>query len=842
MTAPGNYDIERLVADAMRLGRVEQELFISRLPEDVRPEVARRIAGSETRQTQVAPIDPEPQNVAVPPIWCPMRGGHIGPYALIDSIGRGAYGEVWKVEQRAPNRRFAALKILHPGMHSELVLRRFRVEQRALGILDHPGIAKIFDAGVAPSGVPYFVMQYVKGLRLDEYFLRERPSLRARLGIFATLCDAVHHAHERGLVHRDLKPSNILVATPDRSSPYPVVVDFGVVKAIESPLTSDTAYSMQSQPLGTWPYMSPEQVAGDPDVGRTSDIYSLGVILYQLLVGTCPIEPDRFTSVSDEERRRLVREEVPPPPDARLQSYLPSGRARYAADRGLGVQEFQRYLRGDVSEIAMCAIRKEPSRRYQTAQAMAADVRSFLDGRPVSVASGKWRRARRTLARQLPRLAWGSASIASSAAIAWVLWPHPAPGTKPPLNGLRGATPTQAGSPDIHLGKATDTNRPTAPPAAPPAAAPPLRWSRTVDSLGRVFTRSLRLLPPSRTLPFDSAEFAAAGPALALIAGDPDANGGQHVELWRANGQEPLHLSLRAPDGKAHDAGTITSMVFDNESKRLLATTASATLLAWNTQVAGPPTERALGESVSVALGATRSGGIVVLGSDTIRIVDPVNPAIDRTLPVRANDLAGRAVSPGGDWLFSASVDGSAWLTKLDETGATRQLLPSGPDAVDAFGFAADGTLVASASADRIYVWRCGSDAPVWTSPAELAFDRVFSLSIAPGGRHLVSGHFGGELRVWNLDDSSCITIARAHQNSIQSVCWAPTGRNVVTCSMEGGIALWSWDGTALVPAPGFRPVENAGPPLVAQFSGDGSLLVAISDREVQVWPIDLDR
>src|SRR4051794_5713417 len=245
-------------------------------------------------------------------------GTSIGPYKLLEQIGEGGFGLVFVAEQQEPVRRTVALKVLKPGMDTRQVVARFEAERQALAMMDHPNIATVHDGGATPSGRPYFVMELVRGTPITEFCDQDHLSPRQRLELFVSVCQAVQHAHQKGIIHRDLKPSNILVVMHDKG-PVPKVIDFGVAKSLGPELTNKTIFTGVAQMVGTPLYMSPEQAGQSGlDIDTRSDIYSLGVLLYELLTGTTPFAKERFKQVAYDEICRIVREEDPPKPSTRL--------------------------------------------------------------------------------------------------------------------------------------------------------------------------------------------------------------------------------------------------------------------------------------------------------------------------------------------------------------------------------------------------------------------------------------------------------------------------------------------------------------------------------------------
>jgi eukaryotic-like serine/threonine-protein kinase len=336
-------------------------------------------ASEPTQEHLAATQDYVPNPVTVPIQEGP--GTRIGPYQLVRIIGQGGMGAVYLAEQVQPVRRKVALKIIKPGMDTQQVIARFEAERQALALMDHPSIARVFDAGSTDSGRPYFVMELVDGIPITSYCDRNKLQLRQRLELFIGVCHAVQHAHQKGIIHRDLKPSNVLVATQD-GVPAPKVIDFGIAKATNQQLT-DRTLTRFDQLVGTPLYMSPEQAElSGQDVDTRTDIYSLGVVLYELLAGATPVEAERLRASGFDEMRRIIREEEPPKPSTRVSSLGPR-LDTVSTDRGTEPSKLRRLLRGELDWIVMKALEKDRTRRYETANHFAADVERYLNNEAV---------------------------------------------------------------------------------------------------------------------------------------------------------------------------------------------------------------------------------------------------------------------------------------------------------------------------------------------------------------------------------------------------------------------------------------------------------------------------
>ena len=327
-------------------------------------------------------------------------GSQMGSYRLLSVLGEGGMGIVYLAEQHQPMRRKVALKVIKPGMDSKCVIARFEAEQQALALLDHRYVAHVYDAGLAPSGRPYFVMEYIDGTPITEFCDRHRLTVEERLHLFLHVCEAVQHAHQKAIIHRDLKPSNVLVIMQNDKG-VPKVIDFGVARAIHHPLTERTFYTEAGHFVGTPEYMSPEQAdPGNQDIDTRSDIYSLGVLLYVLLAGISPYDSKTFRSGGIEHIRKVICEEDPKTPSTRLSKTSVEETIESARRRQTDIRTLKRKLRGDLDWITLRALEKDRAQRYATVDAFATDIYNYLIHQPVSAAPpGAIYRARKFMRR-----------------------------------------------------------------------------------------------------------------------------------------------------------------------------------------------------------------------------------------------------------------------------------------------------------------------------------------------------------------------------------------------------------------------------------------------------------
>ena len=306
----------------------------------------------------------------------------IGPYRLIKLLGAGGMGEVWRAEQTEPFQRTVALKLIKPGMDTKAVVARFDSERQALALMEHPNIAKVFEAGATPTGRPYFVMEYVPGVPITEYCDKRLLTIKERLALFIQICEGVQHAHQKAIIHRDLKPSNLLVEEVDHKA-VPKIIDFGLAKAIGQRLTEITLFTEVGAVVGTPAYMSPEQAdLNERNVDTRTDVYSLGVILYELLVGTLPFRPEELQEAGQGAMLEKIRQQEPLRPSTKLRSLGDSSKDS-AVKRREEPRSLEQHLRGELDWITMKALEKDRTRRYGSPSELAADIQRHLRDEPV---------------------------------------------------------------------------------------------------------------------------------------------------------------------------------------------------------------------------------------------------------------------------------------------------------------------------------------------------------------------------------------------------------------------------------------------------------------------------
>jgi eukaryotic-like serine/threonine-protein kinase len=384
---------EALFQAAAQLAGAERAAFLDsacRGDAALRQRLEALLAAHNVKDSFLESEEPKPGGEAVPTMKLELAdtpdeavGQKLGPYKLREKIGEGGCGVVYVADQEHPVRRRVALKVIKLGMDTKQVVARFEAERQALAMMDHPNIAKVLDAGTTETGRPYFIMELVRGIKITDYCDQEKVPTRERLELFIQICHAIQHAHQKGIIHRDIKPSNILVTLHD-GVPVPKVIDFGIAKATEGRLTDSTVYTQLHQFIGTPAYMSPEQAEmSGLDVDTRSDIYSLGVLLYELLTGKTPFDANELMSQGIDEMRKTIREKEPPRPSTKLHTLQGEELTTTAKRHGVDAPKLASQLRGDLDWIVMKCLEKDRKRRYETANGLAMDLKRHLNNETV---------------------------------------------------------------------------------------------------------------------------------------------------------------------------------------------------------------------------------------------------------------------------------------------------------------------------------------------------------------------------------------------------------------------------------------------------------------------------
>jgi WD40 repeat protein/serine/threonine protein kinase len=746
-------------------------------------------------------------------------GAAIGAYRLLEQIGEGGVGAVWVAEQTQPVRRKVALKLIKAGMDSKTVLARFEAERQALALMDHPNIAKVLDGGTTESGRPFFVMEHVKGIPFTKYCDDARLSVEERLALFMPVCHAVQHAHQKGIIHRDLKPSNILVCLYD-GVPIPKVIDFGLAKAMYQPLTEHPLHTAQGLMMGTPLYMSPEQAeVNNLDVDTRTDIYSLGVMLYELLTGTTPLERKRFKEAAWLEMLRLIKEEEPPKPSARLSSSdtLPN----LAAQRKLEPAKLTKLVRGDLDWIVMKALDKERGRRYETANGFARDIQRYLSDEPVEACPPSrgyrlWKFARK-YKKALATMAAFALLLVAGAVLSTVLavWAMAAEKdadekriasdeAKQEAMSARAKADANAKAAEAARGEADENAK---------AAEANLYVARMnlaqTDWENANVGRILETLEPYRHLP----------------ARKPNPRG------WEWYYQDRLcQLELRTLRG--HTAGVI-SVAFSLDGSQLASASAKdGTIKVWETtsgQVVH--TRKVHIGRVEIVAFSPDAKRLASASAEGVKIWDTASDNEPRTLKGHTGYVMSLAFSADGSRVAAGSDDQTIKIWDLAKSNEPRAL-KGHTHRVSSLAFSADGSRLASGSADQIKVWdtASGHELPKFKGSTSL----LYSLALSADGSRLASASGDdGTIKVWDTVSGQLLRTLKGHVGAIRSVVFCPDGSRLASASSDQTVKVWDTvSGQVLRTLKGHTGGVNS-----VAFSADGSRLVSGSvDGTIKVW------
>jgi len=809
-------------------------------------------------------------------------GAMVGQYKLLEEIGEGGFGVVFLAEQQQPVRRKVALKVLKPGMDTRRVVARFEAERQALAIMDHPNIARVFDGGETPAGRPYFVMELVKGVPITDFCDQNHLTPRQRLELFLPVCQAIQHAHLKGVIHRDLKPSNVLVSRHD-TTPVVKVIDFGVAKAVGQELTSKTLFTGAAQMVGTPLYMSPEQAGmSDLDVDTRSDIYSLGVLLYELLTGTTPHSKERFQAAGYDEIRRIIRDEEPPKPSTRL-STLGQAATTVSANCGTELRRLSILIRGELDWIVMKALEKDRNRRYETASALAQDVQRYLSDEPVlACPPSVGYRFRKFARRHRPALATAAVVLLALLATLGALGVAvrtlavSTASTQEALGREQKARDDQANTlereqqtqylqrialaarerPDGNLGLAErlldecpegrrgwewhflkrrryEQPRELTPPAVVTRVAfsPDGRHLVAGCMGGTVLVWDTRTWEPVRP------GIQCGGDIYALAFshdGRHFATGGsdRKVRVWELGSDKPVHTF------KGHTLH-VNQLAFSPDGGLLASAGEDATVRLWDLKA--DQAGRVFSEHSCPVQGLAfdpQGPAVISAGEDGIvKVWDPATGVVTATTRVGIRWVSTMAFHPGSRQLALASRDGTLEL-RDGPSGTDARILEGHTDLITNLAFSPDGQRLASASDEKVLkVWDTATGREAIDLPIEPS--TAVSVAFSPNGHYLATGRPGKGVRLWNgtpltgdEQDGTAQTLKR-HTDTVVRLAFSRDSRRLVTASHDGTARVWD-------PATG-REVrifsEHTAKVSAVAFSPDGEHVASGSwDETVRVW------
>jgi WD40 repeat protein/serine/threonine protein kinase len=795
---------KRILADALALPPEHRMAWIKGECED--EELRREVLELLRAHDEAEPPRPPP---SPPDDFAPTEGpgAVIGRYKLLEKLGEGGFGAVYMAEQTEPVERRVALKIIKPGMDTRQVIARFEAERQALAMMDHPNIAKVLDAGATDAGRPYFVMELVKGIPITDYCDQERLTPRQRLGLFARVCHGVQHAHQKGIIHRDLKPSNVLVAEYDGVA-VPKIIDFGVAKATGQKLTEKTMFTQMGQLVGTLEYMSPEQTRlNQLDIDTRSDVYSLGVLLYELLTGTTPFERSRLYSAAFDEILRIIREEEPPRPSTRI-STMSGGAGSVPASRGSDLRSLGRVVKGELDWIVMRSLEKDRNRRYDSAASFAADLERYLGGEAVLACppSTVYR------LRKFVRRHRGAVTAATALALMLCLGlvgtsiglvqasdaRHKAVAARDAERHLtftmaldRGLATCDQGSVGtgmLWLARALELC-----PADEPAMA---RVIRANLNAWRSELNSLEMILPHEA-PVICVAFSPDGTQ--LVTGSTD----DTAQLWDARTGERIGGALR-------HGNDVHELAFSPDGSRILSTDLGTTAFLWDaksgrrlfTLESGDSGKRTGGVLGGAFLPPDGSRVITSYADGTVTIWDAERGNAIEDLPLsKHHAVHDIAIRPDGTRLLTACHDGTAQIWEIASGKLLATFKHAARVATAAFRGKAGNQVVTGDSDGNVYLWNVADalkdpDHTLETAKGEYAAGPfrhggiVHRLRVDPDGSRILSGSFDTTARLWDPDGAGSRPRFE-HQAAVQGVALHPDGVHIGTACDDGAARLW---------------------------------------------------